>query len=76
MPNISATSVSDISLSPAWSGMIIFLLVDRSSTRVFVPAESAWRPGALAGAPAPAATPGEGLPAVNDLSPDAAAGGH
>jgi hypothetical protein len=30
MPNISETSVSDISLSPAWSVMIIFLFVDRS----------------------------------------------
>jgi hypothetical protein len=30
MPNISDTSVSDISLSPAWSVMIIFLHVDRS----------------------------------------------
>ena len=76
MPNISETSVSDMSLSPAWSVMIIFLLVDRSSTRVFVPAESAWRPGELAGAPAQEARPGEDLPAVNDLSPKAAAGGH
>jgi hypothetical protein len=32
MPNISETSVSDISLSPAWSVMIIFFRVDRSST--------------------------------------------
>jgi hypothetical protein len=29
MPNISETSVSDISLSPAWSVVIIFLFVDR-----------------------------------------------
>jgi hypothetical protein len=28
MPNISDTSVSDMSLSPAWSVMIIFLLMD------------------------------------------------
>jgi hypothetical protein len=28
MPNISETSASDMSLSPAWSVMIIFLLVD------------------------------------------------
>jgi hypothetical protein len=28
MPNVSETSVSDMSLSPAWSVMIIFLLVD------------------------------------------------
>jgi hypothetical protein len=30
--NISETSMSDISLSPAWSVMIIFFRVDRSST--------------------------------------------
>jgi hypothetical protein len=29
MPNISETSASDISLSPAWSVMIIFLFVER-----------------------------------------------
>ena len=28
MPNISETSVSDMSLSPAWRVMIIFFLVD------------------------------------------------
>jgi hypothetical protein len=40
MPNISETSVSDISLSPAWSVMIFFLFVDRSQV-AFGPAESA-----------------------------------
>ncbi len=45
--SISDTSVSDISLSPAWSVMIISFLADRSSTQGS--ADSAWRPGAVAG---------------------------
>jgi hypothetical protein len=50
MPNISETSVSDISLSPAWSVMMFFLFVDRSQVAFGPPSQrddmkSPGRPG-------------------------------
>jgi hypothetical protein len=60
--NISETSVSDISLSPAWSVMIIFLFVDR--TRVQSLGGSAVR------------STGRGQATVKDLSREPTAGGR
>jgi hypothetical protein len=60
--------VSDISLSPAWSVMIIFLFVDRSSGRVLGPPSQCGDLGAVAGAFGQAALPvrstGRGLATV------------
>ena len=76
MPSISETSVSEISLSPACSVMIIFFLVDRSSTqgppsqRCDLVQSPEWASGS-----APTAR-GRGLPTVNDISREASADGR
>jgi hypothetical protein len=81
MPNISETSVSDISLSPAWSVMIIFFRVDRSSMSGLWARRVSAATGAVAGARSgkwlgEAARPVEDLSTVNDLSREGAAGGR
>ena len=58
MPNISDRSVSDISLSPAWSVMIIFLFVHRSLTQGLGPPSQRGDLAAVAGAFGQAARPG------------------
>jgi hypothetical protein len=68
MPNISETSVSDISLSPGWSVMITFLLLDRTHEP-----QSLGRSGKRLGR---TARPGLGQTTVKDLSREATAGGR
>ena len=57
MPNISETSVSDMSLSRAWSVMIIFLLVDSWFRDRFWPSGQRGELGEDAGAFVQAARP-------------------
>lgn len=70
MPNISETSVGDISLSPAWNVMIVFLSWMQSESI------SARRVSVATWVQSPDRSTDCGLATVKDLSREATAGGR